>query len=168
MKRMILGGMLLAATATVQAQTENMKVVDSLGTTGRLTTIAKGTLVKLSNSHYYEINDKINQPATLAQPNVVVYQDGKKFKMKIPGVDKLLAVNKIQEVIETNIDGNFRGYDGTTKFKLENRQEWQQDSPTSNVFSNLFRPAVVIYLTPEGYKMKIEGLNEAPILVKKL
>ncbi|MEA3425770.1 MAG: hypothetical protein U9R46_05955, partial [Bacteroidota bacterium] len=120
------------------------------------------------NYHFYEINDKVNQKFSNAQPQLMVYQDGRKFKIKIEGVEKLLTCNKIQEVIESNIDGDFKGWDGNSSFRLVNQQEWKQDSPTSTVFANLYRPAVIIYLTSEGYKMKIEGLNEDPILVKKI
>jgi len=78
-----------------------------------------------------------------------------------------LACTRLQEVIENFIDGNFKGYDGNSSFKLVNGDVWKQDYTTGNVFANLFRPAVTISLSSEGYKMKIEGLNEDPILVKK-
>lgn len=167
MKKMILVSLLAAVVGSTQAQ--EMKVVDSTNTFKPIVgPIERGTLIKTSNFHYYEINDKVVQKSGwAAQPEIVVYQEGKKYKMKIQGIEKILAVNKIQEVIESNIDGNFRGYDGTSSFKLVNGQEWKQDETTSNVFSNLFRPAVTIYLTSQGYRMKIEGLNEDPILVKK-
>ncbi|MES2329160.1 MAG: hypothetical protein V4539_06115 [Bacteroidota bacterium] len=168
MKKMMIVCLLAAASVTAQAQTE-MKVVDSTTTFKPLTEpLERGTLIKTSTFHFYEINDKITQKSGWPkQPEIVVYQEGKKYKMKIQGIEKPLAVNKIQEVIESNIAGDFKGYDGTTSFKLQNGQDWKQDETTSNVFSNLFRPAVIIYLTSEGYKMKIEGLNESPILVKK-
>ncbi|MES2005029.1 MAG: hypothetical protein V4450_10940 [Bacteroidota bacterium] len=149
--------------------TDNLKMVDSTNTFKLLTQpIERGTLIKTSNFHYYEINDKVIQKAGYpAQPEIIVYQDGKKYKMKIQGMDKLLLVNKVQEVIETKFEGDFKGWDGTSSFKMANGQTWKQDSPTSSIFSNLFRPAVMIYLTSEGYKMKIEGLNEDPIIVKR-
>lgn len=175
MKKIITLCLLVVICTTTNAQ--EMKVVDSATTFKPLTQpIERGTLIKTSNFHFYEINDKVTQKSGWpAQPQVVVYQDGKKYKMKIQGIDKVLAVNKIQEVIESNIQGvmdgkdvrDFKGYDGSTIFKLQNMQEWQQDETTSNVFSNLFRPAVTIYLTSAGYRMIIHGLNESPILVKK-
>lgn len=167
MKKMIAVCLLAAACVTTNAQ--EMKVVDSATTFKQLAgPLERGTLIKTSNFHFYEINDKVSQKSGWpAQPEVIVYQEGKKYKMKIQGIEKLIAVNKIQEVIESNIAGDFKGYDGTSSFKLQNGQNWEQAETTSNVFSNLFRPAVTIYLTAEGYRMKIEGLNESPILVKK-
>ena len=148
---------------------QSLKVEDS--TTlfrGLNTTLTRGSIIKTKNNHYYEINDKINQKVQMSDAIIVVYKDGKKWKMSIQGIDQLLICNKIDDIIESNIDGAFTGYDGNTSFKLENREEWKQDAPTSTVYANLYRPAVMIYRTPEGYKMKIDGLNEAPIIVRKL
>jgi len=161
---------LLATMLTADAQTAgNLKVIDSTTSFDRITeTITRGAVIKTSTLHFYEINDKISQKLFIAQPQVVVYQDGKKYRIKIEGIDKLLTCNKIQEVIESNIDGYFKGWDGNTTFTLINQQEWIQDNPTRTIFANLYRPAVLIYLTAEGYKMKIAGVEEDPILVKKL
>lgn len=170
MKKLLAACMVLLAVQATKAQTtDNLKLVDSTTPFKPINgAITRGTLIKTSNYHFYEINDKVNQKFSNAQPQLMVYQDGRKFKIKIEGVEKLLTCNKIQEVIESNIDGDFKGWDGNSSFRLVNQQEWKQDSPISTVFANLYRPAVIIYLTSEGYKMKIEGLNEDPILVKKI
>jgi hypothetical protein len=179
MKKLLFTCSLLTIVFVTNAQTtDNLKVVDSTTTfKGLSQPLENGSLIKTANFHFYEINDKVIQKAGYpAIPQITVYQDGKKYKMKIQGMEKVLTVKKIQEVIETNIVGylddkdvrDFKGYDGTTTFRLLNGQDWKQDETTSNVFSNLFRPAVTIYLASEGYKMKIEGLNESPILVKKV
>jgi hypothetical protein len=170
MKKQLLFSLLIASSLFVKAQvTESMKLVDSTTLFSRFSgTLTRGALLKTSNFHYYEINDKVNQKLANQQPQVLVYQDGKKFRIKIEGVEKLLTCNKIQEVIESNIDGDFKGWDGTSSFKLVNQQVWKQDSPTSTVFANLYRPLVTIYLSSEGYKMLVQGLNESAILVRKV
>lgn len=167
---MLLLGLVLIGTGVLNAQiTSNMKLVDSTTSFKPLiTTLTRGGLIKTANFHFYELNDKINQKSLYPNPEILVYQEGKKYKMKIQGIEKLIAVNKLQEVVESNIDGNFKGYDGTTSFRLVNQDVWKQDYPTGTVFTNLFRPAVTIYLSSEGYKMIIEGVAEDPILVKKL
>ena len=170
MKKFILFSSALFVIGMIQAQVPtNLKLVDSTITFKNLSeSLTKGSLIKTANFHFYELNDKINQKSMYPNPEILVYQDGKKFKMKIQGIEKLLIVNRLQEVIESNIDGNFKGYDGNSSFSLMNGQDWKQDYTTGNVFANLFRPAVTIYLSSEGYKMKIEGLNEDPILVRKI
>jgi hypothetical protein len=148
--------------------TDNMKLVDSSSSFNTLTTpITRGMLLKTTNLHFYEITDKVNQKPTPAQPVIKVYQDGKKYKISIQGIDKLLACKKVQDVIESKIDGYFKGWDGTTTFALMNGQKWKQDEPTGTVFANLYQPNVLIYLGSDGYRMKVDGLNEDPILVKK-
>lgn len=169
MKKILLCAFFLVTILGAGAQaTDNLKLVDSTTLFNRFTgTLTRGSLLKTSNFHYYEINDKVNQKLANQQPQVLVYQDGKKYRMKIQGVEKLLNCVKIQEVIESNIDGDFKGWDGTTSFKLVNQQVWKQDNPTGTIFANLYRPLVTIYLSSEGYKMLVQGLNEEAILVKK-
>lgn len=170
MKKVLLLSLVLLGTQILKAQvTANMKLVDSTISFKPLTaTLTRGGLIKTANFHFYELNDKINQKSLYPNPEILVYQEGKKYKMKIQGIEKLIAVNKLQEVIESNIDGNFKGYDGNSSFRLVNQDVWKQDYPTGTVFTNLFRPAVIIYLSSEGYKMIIDGVAEDPILVKKL
>lgn len=152
----------------IKAQ-DYVKPDDSTTLFNRLTgTVKRGTLIKTANNHFYEINEKFNQKVNLNQAEVKVYKDGKKYKISIQGIDKVLGCNKIQEVIDSYIDGDFKGWDGNTIFKLLNRQEWQQDAPTSTIFVTLYRPAVFIYLSSEGYKMKVAGVDEDPILVRKI
>jgi hypothetical protein len=170
MKKILLLSFIVCGTLALEAQvTSNMKLVDSTTSFKSLTgMLTRGGLIKTANFHFYELNDKINQKSLYANPEILVYQEGKKYKMKIQGIEKLIAVNKLQEVIESNIDGNFKGYDGNTSFRLVNQDVWKQDYPTGTIFTNLFRPTVTIYLSSEGYKMIIEGVAEDPILVKKL
>jgi hypothetical protein len=169
MKKILLLCFILFGSLALEAQiTANMKLVDSTTSFKPLiATLTRGGLIKTATFHFYELNDKINQKSLYPNPEILVYQEGKKYKMKIQGIEKLIAVNKLQEVIESNIDGNFKGYDGNTSFRLVNQDVWKQDYPTGTIFTNLFRPAVTIYLSSEGYKMIIEGVVEDPILVKK-
>ena len=159
---------LLFSATSLTAQ-DNLKIDDSSTVAGTvLGPLKKGTVIKTPNNHFYEVAEKGTQIVNLSEPEVKVYKDGKKYKMQITGIDKMIAVNKLQDVIQSIIDGDFKGWDGNTIFKLQNRQEWQQDVPTGSIFVNLYRPAVLIYSTPEGYKMKITGVNEDPIIVKRL
>jgi len=140
---------------------------DSTNINGQLNTpLSKGYVIKTSSNHFYEITDKVAQRVRITDAQVNVYHDGKKYKLVIRGIDKMLACNKLDGVIESYIDGDFKGYDGTTTFKLANLQVWQQDSP-GIIYTNLYKPVVYIYRTSEGYKMKIFGVDDDPIIVKK-
>ncbi len=170
MKKLALVCYLFVLAINIHAQVfDNFRAIDSTTILNRLMgPVTWGTLIKTSTVNFYEINDNVNHQVPYLQPDVVVYSDGENYIMKIRGIDSLLRCVKVREVIESNIDGDFKGWDGTTTFKLTNLQEWQQNHITPNVSIRLYRPAVFIYLTPKGYKMKIEGLNEEPIFVKKI
>ena len=104
-----------------------MKIIDPTTSFTKLTTsIIRGTLIKTSTFHYYEINDNINQKLINNQPEIIIHQDGRKYKIQIQGIEKLLACNKIQETIETKIDGNFKDWEGNTTFNYSNQQEWKK------------------------------------------
>ena len=67
------------------------------------------------------------------------------------------GVSNSREVIESQIEGSFNGWDGDTLFKLTNGQIWQQSSYAYR-YHYAYRPDVLIYRSGGGYKMKVEGV----------
>jgi hypothetical protein len=63
-------------------------------------------------------------------------------------------------VIETEIDGDFEGWEGETIVKLMNGQIWQQ-TEYHYEYSYAFDPQVLIYQSGGQWKMKVEGTDEA-------
>jgi hypothetical protein len=61
-------------------------------------------------------------------------------------------------VIETQINGEFTGWDGDTIFELTNGQIWQQDS-YAYTYHYAYRPKVLIYYVGGRYKMTVEGVD---------
>jgi hypothetical protein len=68
--------------------------------------------------------------------------------------------------IESNVNGEFKGWDGETIFKLSNGQIWQQ-AEYDYMYSYSYSPDVTIYSTQSGCRMKVED-EEETILVKRL
>jgi hypothetical protein len=66
--------------------------------------------------------------------------------------------------IETNIDGDFDGWDGATIFTLANGQVWQQASPSAKY---LFAKSPRVMITRQPYKMRVEGIP-VEIAVRRL
>jgi hypothetical protein len=58
--------------------------------------------------------------------------------------------------IESEIDGDFDGWEGHTIFRLKNGQVWQQTSPSARYYF-AHAPKVTIYPTP--YRLKVEGMT---------
>ena len=74
--------------------------------------------------------------------------------------------SRTPEVIESEIDGEFHGWDGETVFKLANGQIWQQ-AEYDYEYEYAYRPEVTIYKTAGGYKMKVEDMGDT-IYVKRI
>lgn len=127
-----------------------------------------GLVIKTRSGHYYEITDKTKFKNMMANPSVTVYKLGKrKFQLVIQGIDIPIEANRIQEVIESNINGDFKGWEGATSFNLVNGETWIQDE-FGSLFANLYRPKVFIYRTSDGtYKMRVEGIKEVITVRRK-
>lgn len=69
-------------------------------------------------------------------------------------------------VIESQIDGDFEGWEGETIVKLINGQIWQQSEYYYH-YTYAFMPKVLIFKSGVGYKMKVEGVEKV-VGVKKL
>ncbi len=74
--------------------------------------------------------------------------------------------SKTPDVIESEIDGEFHGWDGETVFKLANGQIWQQAEYDYD-YEYAYRPQVLIYKTAGGYKMKVEDVEDT-IYVRRI
>jgi hypothetical protein len=61
-------------------------------------------------------------------------------------------------VIETQIDGEFNGWDGETIFKLTNGTIWQQSS-YDYTYEYAYRPDVIIYKKGGTFYMKVEDVD---------
>ena len=76
-----------------------------------------------------------------------------------------VSVNLNAQVIETQIDGEFEGWEGETIFKMMNGQIWQQSS-YAYMYSYAYSPEVIIYKTSSGYVMKVDGVEETINVIK--
>lgn len=81
-------------------------------------------------------------------------------------VAKIAPAGDGPDLIESNIDGDFEGWEGETVFKLENGQVWQQVN-YDYTYHFAFRPKVFIIKTNGAYKMKVEGVSDT-IFVRRI
>jgi hypothetical protein len=128
--------------------------------------INKGYLFKTSDREFFEIIERTRQRVRERNPDVTIYKSGSDYKLEIEGFDEPVICRKISDVIETTIDGEFKGWDGSTIFKMTNGQIWQQ-SEYAYMYHYAYRPSVTIYESKDGIKMKVEDVDEL-ITVKKL
>lgn len=69
-------------------------------------------------------------------------------------------------VVESQIEGEFTGWEGETIFKLTNGQIWQQSS-YAYTYHYAYRPEVLIYPSSGRYKMQVKGVDST-IFVNRL
>jgi hypothetical protein len=70
-------------------------------------------------------------------------------------------------VVESRIDGEYKGWEGETIYKLINGQIWQQASYTYR-YKYKFSPKVLIFKSGSYYKMQVEGDDGDPVAVRRL
>ena len=85
-------------------------------------------------------------------------------KIILPDPDQLCKIWNAEflgikpTIIESHINGMFKGWDGNTIFELRNGQIWQQAS-YGYIYHYAFSPDVIIYSVPDGYKMMVDGVG---------
>ena len=62
------------------------------------------------------------------------------------------------DLVESQIDGEFSGWEGETIFKLTNGQIWQQSS-YAYTYTYSYRPKVMIFKVGGNYQMKVDGVD---------
>lgn len=75
-------------------------------------------------------------------------------------VDRAVKDNKVAsqpQVIESRIVGPYKGYNGRSRFTLENGQVWAQAQQESRAYPPTESPAVLIVKIPLGHRMYILG-----------
>lgn len=87
------------------------------------------------------------------------YEKGKEDGIE-QSVNIIGTQQSIPNVIETQIDGAFKGWEGQTIVKLMNGQVWQQSEYYYHYhYSHM--PKVMIFKSGVGYKMKVDGIERS-------
>lgn len=90
------------------------------------------------------------------RPDVVITQEDGRYILHVAG--QSIEVNRLYNVIESNIDGTFEGWKGDTVYKLTNGQVWKQ-KVYKYEYKYAFRPEVIIAEINGSYVMQVEGTN---------
>ncbi len=69
-------------------------------------------------------------------------------------------------IIQSSINGEFKGWEGETIFPLLNGQIWQQ-ATYSYKYHYAYMPSVIIYSISSRYRMEVEGMDGS-VYVKRL
>ena len=90
------------------------------------------------------------------RPNVNLLRANGQFYLQVDGKDKVVRIRRITDVFESQINGEFKGWEGETVYMLTNGQVWQQCTYHYE-YKYSYRPEAFIYSNGTGYKMQVEG-----------
>ncbi len=129
-------------------------------------------IFKLSSGEIWQIKYEYEylyeySPSVVVCPSLgVLIIGGKKLQIVKLSLGTNSTQSSRQGVIESQIDGEFRGWEGETIYKLMNGQIWQQAS-YSYSYSYSYMPSVMIYTKGSSYYMQVKGDRES-IAVRQL
>jgi hypothetical protein len=117
-------------------------------------------VVKLSEAERQALNDWLNNNSTTAsRPDRQAKSESTTTADAATG---FLPSNVKRTVVESKIQGSFRGWSGATEFTLENGQVWRQSESGAAEFAVLQSPVVKIVPKSFGsWLLKIEGINSS-------
>lgn len=87
-------------------------------------------------------------------PDVVITDMNGEYLLMVS--NNCVPVRRVATVIESGIDGEFKGWEGDTIYQLQNGQRWQQ-STYKYTYKYSYRPQVIVYDAGGGYKMQVMG-----------
>jgi hypothetical protein len=139
-----------------------IKPMPFMGNNDEIFQLSDGSMweVKYSYEYMYAYSPQV----IICPSSAKLIVDGKKISVHPLSSGKIKkqpsSKNSNTNVIESNIDGDFEGWDGETIFKLRNGQIWQQSS-YAYTYHYAYSPEVTIYKTGGLYKMKVDGVDSS-------
>lgn len=88
------------------------------------------------------------------RPKAVIAKESDQCVLTV--AEHSVPVKRLNDVIESQIDGTFEGWDGNKTYKLTNGQVWQQ-AEYKYEYKYAYRPDVVIYNIGGRYIMAVDG-----------
>lgn len=122
-------------------------------------TIQQGFVFNTSDASFYVVNEPTLQLVLTLFPKVQIFRNGSDYKLIIEDFDEPVICKKLINVIQSQIDGEFSGWEGDTIFKLTNGQIWQQSS-FDYMYHYSYLPDVLIYEFGGSYLMKVAEVSE--------
>jgi hypothetical protein len=112
------------------------------------------TVVKLSDGSFWIQSEYVYYYCYSYNPSVELYRENGQIKMKVQGCgNKGVAVELLTEVFESRIDGEFKGFEGETIFKLKNGSIWKQKR-YKYWYKYAYNPECIVYYY-NGWKLSI-------------
>lgn len=91
-------------------------------------------------------------------PKISILRASGRLFLQVVGQHEIVPVRQITGVIESRINGEFKGWEGETSYELANGQVWQQ-SRYKYKYKYAHRPEAVIFNPGGGHVMQVAGTS---------
>lgn len=159
---------LLTILTSLLLSTENcyeetiVKPSPFMGNHGEIFTLSNGIIGEVK--HEYEYMYEYYPSVLICPSKNQLIISGKKLNIKL--LQNNEQVPEEDKLIESQIDGEFEGFEGETIIKLLNGQIWQQAEYYYH-YHYAYSPSINIFKLSTEYKIKIDGIDKL-IAVKRL
>jgi len=135
-----------------------------MGNNGEIFKLADGTIweVKYEYEYMYEYYPTVT---VCPDKGFMIVGDTKLDVVQVSNTSSNSNTSS-SDLIESNIDGDFEGFEGDTIIKLMNGQVWQQIDATYK-YTYSYMPKVLIYQNGSIYYMSVEGVDKK-VMVERL
>ena len=114
------------------------------------------TVFKMKNGTYWAQSQYKYWYHYAYSPDAIIEENNGKTVLKVAGHD--IPVRRVYDVIESQINGAFKGWSGDTSYELTNGQVWKQ-AHYSYKYRYAYRPVVTICNINGVYVMSVDGLQ---------
>ncbi len=140
-----------------------------MGNNGEIFKLTDGSIweVKYENESLYEYKPDVvicpNKGKMIIEDkplNVELISSPKQISKEPLSTEAKKESPPAEVTIESQIEGDFEGFDETTLFKLMNGQIWQQSESWYH-YHYAFMPNVIVYKSGGGYKIRVDGVDKS-------
>lgn len=91
-------------------------------------------------------------------PRVSILKKGSRLFLKVNETAQVVPVRQIFGLVESQIDGDFRGWEGDTRYQLTNGQVWEQIEYKYE-YKYSYMPTAYVYEGSAGAIMQVQGTH---------
>lgn len=92
------------------------------------------------------------------RPRVQLVEVNGQVYLQVVGQNAAVAVRRVHDVLESRIDGEFKGWEGSSQYRLVNGQVWEQ-AAYKYEYKYAHSPEVLVYDAGSGLTMQVAGTS---------
>lgn len=117
---------------------------------------AENAVFKMDNGTYWIQSECKRWNCSAYMPDAVIYEDNSRTILSV--ANQPVLVHRIYNVIESQIDGDFEGCNGDSRYKLMNGQVWEQTNSMYK-YKYAYCPKVTIIQYNSKHIMYVKGMQ---------